>query len=49
MVGDFNFHIDQPDDHNASVFLDILDSADLGQHVTEATHKKGHTLDLVIT
>ena len=49
MVGDFNFHVDQPDDHNASVFLDILDSADLGQHVTEATHKKGHTLDLVIT
>ena len=49
MVGDFNFHVDQPDDHNASVFLDILDSADLGQHVTEATHEKGHTLDLVIT
>ena len=42
MVGDFNFHVDQPDDHNASVFLDILDSADLEQHVAEATHKKGH-------
>ena len=49
VVRDFNFHVDQPDDHNASVFLDLLDSADLEHHVTEATHKKRHTLDLVIT
>ena len=49
MLGDFNFHVDVPDDYNASKFLDLLDSAGLQQHVQNATHKKGHTLDLMIS
>ena len=28
---------------------DLLDSAGLEQHVTEPTHRCGHTLDLIIT
>lgn len=30
-------------------FLNLLDSMDFKQHVTEPTHNRGHTLDLVIT
>ena len=30
-------------------FLDLLDSANLVQHVLEPTHRRGHTLDLIIT
>lgn len=49
LVGDFNFHVDVQNDHYASRFIDILESLDLKQHVTEPTHVSGHTLDLVIT
>ena len=49
MLGDFNFHVDIPTDHNATVFLDLLESAGLHQHVQEPTHRAGHTLDLMIT
>merc|ERR1711984_9939 len=40
---------DNPSDDKATEFLSLLDSMDLVQHVTGPTHKKGHTLDLVIT
>lgn len=30
-------------------FLDLITSADLRQHVNEATHHLGHTLDFLIT
>lgn len=33
---------------DASRFLDMLESAGLEQKVVGATHKRGHTLDLVI-
>ena len=47
--GDFNFHIDNTANSDAMKFTDILDSANLAQHVSGATHRKGHTLDLIIT
>ena len=34
---------------NASKFIELLETCDLRQHVTSATHKDGHILDLVIT
>ena len=49
LVGDFNIHCNKPDLHDVRQFNDILDSFDLHQHVQEATHKFGNTLDLVIS
>ena len=41
--------MDVPNDTDALKFLDLLESLGLEQHVTEPTHIRGHTLDLVIT
>ena len=49
LVGDFNFHIEDPTDTNAVKFMHLIESFDLKQHVLEPTHYKGHMLDLVIT
>jgi exonuclease III len=49
LVGDFNFHVDVRDDKDAMMFTDLLLSYGLTQHVSMATHSKGHTLDLLIT
>ena len=49
VTGDLNFHVDDANDRDAAKFLDLLDSAGLVQRVGGATHKHGHTLDLVIT
>ena len=49
IAGDFNFHIDEPQDNHANRFIDILDAFGLKQHVSAPTHNKGHTLDLLIT
>eukprot|EP00112_Aurelia_sp_Birch-Aquarium-sp1_P002816 Seg1312.2 transcript_id=Seg1312.2/GoldUCD/mRNA.D3Y31 product="hypothetical protein" protein_id=Seg1312.2/GoldUCD/D3Y31 len=48
-MGDFNIHVNAPDDPNASKFLDLLESVGLQQHVSVPTHESGHTLDLIIT
>src|ERR1700733_5174853 len=49
VTGDFNIHVDNPSDSLASKFLKLLSSLNLIQHVNFPTHKKNHTLDLVIT
>lgn len=49
ITGDFNFHIEDQQDSNARMFLDLLDSANLHQHVVTPTHDNSHTLDLIIT
>ena len=49
IMGDFNFHMDDPDNANAKRFADLLEPYDLKQHVNCGTHTSGHTLDLVIT
>ena len=49
ITGDFNFHVDVPDDADARRFLEILDGFGLVQHVTFPTHKHGHILDLLIS
>ncbi|ELU12644.1 hypothetical protein CAPTEDRAFT_185599 [Capitella teleta] len=46
IVGDFNFHLDDCGDADASTFSDLLTSFGLKQHVRGPTHEKGHTLDL---
>ena len=47
--GDFNLHVDDPCSIYANRFNEILESCNLKQHVTGATHANGHTLDLVIS
>lgn len=49
ITGDLNFHLDDPSDHNARKFLDILDEQGFVQHVVGATHIRGYTLDFFIT
>ena len=49
IVGDFNIHVDNPNDTTARQFLDLLDCFNLVQHVSEKTHANGHTLDLVVS
>ena len=49
MLGDFNIHVDCLEKNDAALFIDLLQSADLQQHVHCPTHTSGHTLDLVIS
>jgi len=49
VCGDFNIHVDQPDDVHAMRLSQLLQSFDCLQHVNQLTHIAGHTLDLVIT
>lgn len=45
----FNIHIDDVSDKFTSNFMSVTESFNLTQHVTEPTHIKGHTLDLVFS
>ena len=47
--GDFNLHVDDPCSIYANRLNEILESCNLKQHVTGATHANGYTLDLVIS
>ena len=49
VCGDFNIHVDQPNDVHAMRLSQLLQSFDCQQHVDQPTHTAGHTLDLVIT
>ena len=49
LTGDFNVHVDDPNDSSARCFRELLESMPLTQHVNVLTHDQGHTLDLVIT
>ena len=49
IAGDFNVHVDETHDPSCTKFHELLDLFDLTQHIHEATHIMGHTLDLVIS
>ena len=49
ITGDFNIHVDVPNDSDAARFLELLTSLGREQHVDKSTHLSGHTLDLIIT
>ncbi|CAJ1082756.1 hypothetical protein KUCAC02_009465 [Xyrichtys novacula] len=49
IVGDFNIHVDNPQDRGTKELCCLLDNYGLTQHVTEPTHNRGHTLDLIIS
>ena len=49
MLGDFNIHMDKPEQSDTVIFNDFLESFDLINFTTFPTHISKHTLDLVIT
>ena len=49
ILRDFNIHMNDESDENASNFMDIIMVLGLEQHVHFLTHKGGNTLDLVMT
>ena len=49
ITGDTNVHMDTKCDRNAKALSAVLDTFGLTQHVSEPTHNRGHTLDLLIT
>lgn len=49
ITGDFNLHVDNTSDPVSREFLNLLNCLDFKQHITQPTHSRGHTLDLVIT
>ena len=49
LLGDFNVHVDDPNDNFAKSFMGGVDSLGFKQHVHKPTHRAGHTLDLLFT
>ena len=49
ILGDFNIHVNDVNDPNATIFLDIMNAHGLKQHVRGPTHKSGNCLDLIFT
>ena len=46
---DFNIHVDDPSDKEAADILSLIESFGLKQHVSDPTHRTGHTLGIVLT
>ena len=49
IAGDLNIHVDDPCDKEAADFLSLIESFGLKQHVSDPTHRTGHTLNFVLT
>ena len=49
IVGDYNIHWDRVQTPTTKRLVDLLDSTNLVQHVSEPTHRDGHIIDLVVT
>ena len=49
LAGDVNIHLDDKDDTYTKQFNDILEMFNHKQHVNFATHRLGHTIDVVVT
>lgn len=49
ITGDFNIHLDDPQDSDARKFSELLEGLGLEQQVDKPTHRDGRTLDLTMT
>ena len=49
ILGDFNMHIEDPNDYTSKIFVDTMEALGLRQYVVEPTHQKGNILDLIFT
>ena len=48
ILGDFNLHLNNPNDDNAMNFIETTEALALEQHVRFPTHTSRNTLDLVL-
>ena len=48
LVGDFNIHVDNPDNPDTTLLNDLLASYNLVNRINFPTHKLQHTLDVII-
>ena len=49
VLGNFNIHVNDIDDANASIFLDTMTALGLKQHIEGPTHKSGNCVNLIFT
>ena len=49
ICGDYNMHVNNPNDEDAANFLETNAALGLKQHVRFTTHTSGNTLDLIFT
>ena len=49
IIGDFNLHISNDEDADATIFMDTCEAFGLYQYITFSTHKSGNILDLLLT
>ena len=49
ILGDFNIHVCCPGKPLVSEFCHVMESFGLLQHINQATHVHGHTLDLILS
>ena len=49
LVGDLNFHFDNPTSPRTKSIIEFLSITNHQQHVAQSTHEKGHILDVIIT
>ena len=49
LTGDFNIHMDNPENPDTIIFNDFLESFGLTNFVSFPTHQSNHTIDLMIT
>ena len=47
LAGDFNLHMNNPNDDNAANLIDCMTALGMSQQVHFTTHKLGNTLDLI--
>ena len=48
ITGDFNLHVNDPEDQGGEVFINTMLALGLDQHVTLPTHRNNNTLDLAV-
>ena len=48
IAGDFSFHIDNISDVSTINFINLLEAFNLRLHASQATHRAGHILDLIM-
>ena len=48
-IGDFNLHVSNQLDTDATILGDSIDALDLYQHVGFSTHNSGNVLDLILS
>ena len=49
ITGDFNLHVNDPEDQDGEVFIDTMLALGLDQHVTFPTHRCNNTLDSLLS